>query len=617
MKQMLSKILAALIISILCMFACARAGTLPKTAKLVPPETALLLEVENFSQLKTQFEKTSPYKLYKDPAMRPFIDDLKSKWQEKAAMPDSEVIKAVVGGDILPQGRLAFALVLNKQAVKAKEPMALFIIQWGEQIDKIREAVEKTIRKAVEDGLHHKSENYRGVSINTIIAEDGKKLGYGFSSALHYSFTGDCLIGSEDIEALKFAIAHIQGAASPALADDSDYTTTMKSIGPYHEIDFYLNIKQIIKMALSEDSTDKAKTMMANLGFDNVTSFGCSIGLARSPGSSCCSKAFLKITGAKKGICKMLDIESTVVTAPRFVPASAYSVTFLNLNVRKAYDELANILNSFSPMYSAWMYTPLPTSSSPDEPGLQIKRDIIDHFGSQIVIAQSMNKPFTTHSAPTETLFAFAASNVKTLEKSLSLLHSKLIAPNNPDARRELLGRTIYVISMPGLQFFPGGRTPMQTPTVPTAPRASAFAFTVTDTHLIFGLESSVERAIRELSSGGDSSVRSAKWFTTAKSAIPSVVGLATMEDNTASGELLWWLMKEGRKLLWGPNIEVNNGSPSIKFGPLEADKLFNFSLVPEFDTVRKYFGFWVSYGITRPDGFFFEFKYLNPTGTD
>ena len=44
----------------------------------------------------------------------------------------------------------------------------------------------------------------------------------------------------------------------------------------------------------------------------------------------------------------------------------------------------------------------------------------------------------------------------------------------------------------------------------------------------------------------------------------------------------------------------------------VDADQL-DFSLLPDFDAVRKYFGLSASYGIARQDGFFFEFKYINP----
>ncbi|MHC4424377.1 MAG: hypothetical protein ACYSWR_06895, partial [Planctomycetota bacterium] len=411
---------------------------------------------------------------------------------------------------------------------------------------------------------------------------------------------------------------HTQGAGSPTLADDSDYTGVTKALGPYHDIDIYVNIKQILKTVVSEDTDGKAQAIMANLGLDNVTSLASAIALARSPGSSCQGKALVKINGAKKGICKMLAFESAAVKSPRFIPASASSATFLNLNINKAYSELGNILTVFSPQVAAIMYMPLIPASPQGEPGLQLKRDVIDHFGSQIVFARSINKPFSTDSAPVETFTALAVNNAKALEKSLSRLHSKLIAPGDPDARRELLGHTIYLVRMPALPFFPGGRTPMQNPAAPTALQMPTLAFTVTDTHLVLGFEPTVERAIRALGgSTGSTSMGSAKWFTAAKSAIPSVVGLAGMQDNAASWELLWWLAKQGKKGLWGPNISGGEDSASIMLGPLEVGELLNFGLLPEFDTVRKYFGLSVFYGVSRADGFFFEFKLLNPGAAD
>ena len=135
----------------------------------------------------------------------------------------------------------------------------------------------------------------------------------------------------------------------------------------------------------------------------------------------------------------MLDVESVVLRAPRFIPASTYSVTFLNLNIKKAYNELYSILYNFSPAAAAIMHMPLLPPSPEGEPGLQLK-DVVEHLGSQIVIAQSTNKPFSNPpgGGPTESLVALAVVNPRALEKSLSLLHSEMIAPNNPEARREL-----------------------------------------------------------------------------------------------------------------------------------------------------------------------------------
>jgi hypothetical protein len=589
-------------LGLLSLSASARAKALPRTAKLLPPETILLMNIDDFQQLKTQFEKTSLYRFYKDPAMAAFVDNTKTKWREKIQkLDDNDIFKAIFSTDIWPQGRVAAALVLSQQSKDFNEPQVVIITQWGEGIDKIKEAIDKMLKKNIEVGGHQKrSENYRGVSIEITIDEA--------STTLNHCFIGDCFIASTNLDLLKFVIAHIKGAASPTLADDTDYNAAMKSVGPHHDIDFYINIKQIIKTILAEDSAGEAHKWTANLGIDNIAALGCSVAVGRSQGNSASAKAFLKINGAKKGICKMLETESAGFNPPPFIPASAYSVTFFNLNIKKAYDELYSILYSFNPQYAAMMQA-MDLPDSPDgEPGVRLKSDIISHLGSQIVFSQSVNKPFSNSSMPTESLIALAVNDRKTIEKSLSLLHSKMIASNNPDARRELLGHTIYLLGPLALPFFTPGMTPMQAHSESNAPQTPTLAFTVTDTHLIFASEPVVERTIRALSSADASSLGSTKWFASAKSAVPSVVGMAALEDNAASSEIFWWMAKQSGK------AAVSAGPAAIKFAPAGISELVNFDLLPPFDAVRKYLGLSAFYGISTPEGFFFEFKDISPT---
>ena len=48
---------------------------------------------------------------------------------------------------------------------------------------------------------------------------------------------------------------------------------------------------------------------------------------------------------------------------------------------------------------------------------------------------------------------------------------------------------------------------------------------------------------------------------------------------------------------------------PNFIFSQAGSD-LFDFSLLPAFDAVRKYFGLSAFYGLSIPEGFFFELKY-------
>ena len=590
---------------IICTFNTAHAETLPKIAKLLPPETILLIEIDNFQQLKQQFKKTSFYKLYKDPAMAEFTKNLEEKWKEKVSKNDKEIFAVFLNTDVLPQGRVALALVFGEKVRDIDELPFLFISQWGENLAKIKEAVEKAVKKAIEKGAHKKSEEYRRISIETIINKDN----FSFS----YAFVDDTLIGGVDVEVIKFVIAHIKGASSPTLADDTDYSSTISAIGPYHDINFYLNIKQVVKKIITEDTAEKAKDSITNLGLDNIVSMGCSIALARTPKNSYHAKLIVKIDGTKKGICKMLETEPAVIRAPRFIPANTSSMTFFNLDIKKAYSELAKIMSGFPAEYASILYMPIIPQSPEGEPALYLKPDIIEYLGSQIIIAQSVNKPESSKLPTTQYIIALTVNDSRALEKSMAFLHGKMMAPNNPDAKREFLGQTMYLFGPGALPFAGEGATPMQSHTDSQMPRMPKLAFTVTDIYIIFGTEASVEKAIRTLKSDTSASINSAKWFNKAKASIPSVTGLAVLEDDATSTEALWSMLKKTNKAQGNYALSV--------VSPIQIDSfimdMFDFSLLPDFDAVRKYFGISTLYGISREDGFFFECREISPEDSD
>ncbi len=594
----------------------ANAATLPETAGLVPPETILLVEIDDFSELRTQFEKTDLYKLYKDPAMRHFIDDLKARWQERKKNEGDDEIPGILRDvDVWPQGRIAIAVVLDERAKDMNDPPLLFITQWGEGTVKVKEAVDKSVEKAIENGARREAEDYRGVGIITMTDKT--------SDTFSYCFMDDCLIGSVHPDALKFVIAQIKGAGSPTLGDDDDYNATLRALDSPGDgqAGFYVNIKQLVKTALAEDADGQARTIINNLGLSNVISLAGTVDLVGGPGGTPLGKALLKIDGEKKGICRMLDVESEGLRIPRFVPASSSSVSVIHLNIKKAFDELGNILGNFSPQMAAMLYMPLVPSSSQGEPPLILKTGLVDHLGSQIVLAQSTKKPSpdSSDAAPTgQLLMAIAIDNRNALEKSLSSLHSTFIAPNNPDARRELLGHTIYSVDLS--KFLPFLAAVARGPDAPEIPPSG---FTVTDTHFIFASEATIERTIRSLD-GSAESIDSGRWFARAKASIPSAVGLASLEDNAATTEPLWFTMRQSKKEDKGANsknelgVSMSTDSifPRLTFSPAGSG-FFDLSLLPEFDVVRKYFGVSAFYGVSRPDGFYFELKYLKPVGSE
>ncbi|HLB75266.1 MAG TPA: DUF3352 domain-containing protein [Sedimentisphaerales bacterium] len=584
---------------------------MPRPAQLLPGETVVFAEVSNFTQLTEQFKKTNYYKLYKDPAMAPFIEDVKAKLAEEIKKSDDELVQAVLAMDAMPSGRVAVAL-LPGPGQGFSEPHVVMIIEWGQAKAKVQETLDKVLAGAAEEGVRKKMEEYRGVSIIAAVHESEP------DSAPSYCFIDDCLIGSTNTDLVKSVIARIQGTGGAALADDADYNTAIKAVGPAHDIDLYVNLKRLKDLIIAEAPPGQVGPLVTNLGLDNVISFSFAAGVARDGGSDSSGKALLRIDGEKKGVCKMLEFGSSALRVPKFAPAEFFSATYVNFNFKEAFDALGRIVTAISPQMAAILYMPLVPPSPDGQPGLTLKADIIDNLGSQLLSFRSLDKSASDSAGPkVETVVAIAANNRAALEGSLSRLHG-LFSQGKSDASHPLLGHTIYTIDLATFLPFMSADGPSvqglaEPPQAPVG-MLPKLAFTVTDTHVIMGLEAAVEGAVRKLSTDAS---ELPSWFRKAKAAIPDVVGLADLQDDAAAAQVLWKTLRQAAEEAGKSkgesdrSIKVGVGSSGLMFSQTGVD-FVNPGLLPDFEVVRKYFGISAAYGIARQDGFFFEFKYLS-----
>ena len=206
-------------------------------------------------------------------------------------------------------------------------------------------------------------------------------------------------------------------------------------------------------------------------------------------------------------------------------------------------------------------------------------------------------------------IFAIETTDHINLEKSLKEVHGKLLAVNEPDSTKELLGHTIYILKMKNLPMF-ATRSPGDNPEEPGGDvDMPNFAFTVLDTHLIIGPEESVENVVRNLNSKEAARLNSTKWFNDAKSNInPSSVGAVIIEDSSATAEVLWWTIKQFAEM--AKNVGDSNDNfqdAGFSFlGPIKPQ------LLPEFETVSKYFGISVLQALSTAEGFNLQYKYMD-----
>lgn len=597
------KVYYSIVISALTSCICS-AVDLPKTSKLLPQHTIVVFDIDDFSMLKSRFEKTSLNELYKDQNMSAFFENAKSQWKKSnSELDDNDLFKAVMDADLEPTGRLAIAFLLDPRAVDDNEPQPIVISQWGEGITKIKESIAKAVQRNSEiGGRSEPSQDFRGIKIESAVDELGNKFSY--------CFIDDCFILAESLDTLKFTAAQLKGATASALADDTDYTAAVRTLGPEGVATLYINLKLLFT---SQARTEPSSQMFITaFGLDNVSALFVSLELAAEPRSPYKIKGLLKINGSKKGVFKMLDQQQAPLAVPSFIPADSFRLNVINLEPGKMFTEIASIMNFFGPGITAMLYTPLVAASPDGQAAVMLKEDVIDYLAGPVIVAQSLKKPFSDNFFPSEYIVAVSTTNRTALEKSLAAWHNAKIAAGNPEAKRELLGHTIYLIKVDSLPFLrgPGGTQPLNDfaePGLTDKPKQielPTFAFTVTDTHLIMGLDTSVEKAIRTLRTG--ESVSDARWFKIAKSQLPTNSGAYTLENTREAAEFMWWLLKKstsepGTAALAAPTA-------SYMLGGWDLD----FTLLPDYDRVKKYFGLLTAYINSRDDGYYFEITGLD-----
>ncbi|MBN1125820.1 MAG: hypothetical protein JXA82_12495 [Sedimentisphaerales bacterium] len=603
-------------------------ATLPETAALLPQDTIFLMEISDFSELQTQFEKTTLGRLYKDPSMARFFEKCKTGFHQ--LIEQDEETKSMADKLALPTGRMALAILPDADKPGLDAIKFLFLAQWGTNLDSGKKFIEAAIESGMEDRDSISTETYRGVPIITIawpeetmdMSEQTVEISPGQTETPEVKtrtvikkvtrcFVDDVFLISNDPEQIKFVIAHIPGTSGETLIQNQAYTSAVQTTGPWRDLRLYLGLDTLIQKATSSDSAGQAKTMMASLGLDNLSYVAMSMGLARKSATSFTGKAVLRTNGPRRGLMKLFEMKSRPFSAPGFLSAEACSVTFIHWDVNTAFDEIFRMLSSMQPMFAALLVSPLTPVQQDGSGGIQLKRDIISHIGSQIIVAESLNKSSNEIGAA-DILICVETTDRARLEAALGALHSQYIATGKSDTQREFLGHKIYTIELPrGLFDMPGTEQPMtlaENEMTVGLTASAKLAFSVTDTHLLFGEEAQVENALRALQDRDFKSIVSMDWYRTAQSRMPGAGALASMTNNTMYWEHLWELFRSGRyeKSTLGFILQMQGEqSEAIR-------KLFDFTLLPQFNVVRKYFGISISHGQCKDDGLEFEFESID-----
>ena len=637
-------------------------------AGILPDDCFLMVTVPSVTETIANFKKTSVYGLYKEPAMRQFIEPAEKNIRK---LVEDELKSALKGTGIKssldslpwPKGRVTFAMRMGKKTVKTpvfdwenysgegkpkvlrhqerkiNSPQVIVMADMGDNAEAASAMFEKLTNRMIEEGGRRIRRTVRGVRFSVLLPS-GKKRPDDDAEITGevpmYGFKGNTLFFSTDFKLVREVLGLMGGEDRRTLSGDEGYRKAMRKLGKA-DVAMYLNIKSLIKFTFEyqgADGRDEAAAMIRNLGADGLTGLGVVVQVARRKNEQFRTKLLLGINGEPRGLVKLLTPGMSSTNPGRLLTKGLAGFVVANYDMGKMYDQICLLVrkvgNTDADKYvqTAMKATKPPIGGEP----VNARTEVFGQLTGPITITSRLTKPYTDPDS-SKTMVAVGVRNGRVLDSALGRIHNIIITGGDPKLRRQLRKRNVYLLggnlfgALMGMAM--GGEVKQE----PVA------AFAVADDNFVVGPVKAVEQSIRDLGRKDIEAIGADAMYQHASRYIPAQAGLYAYQNEQTTSAASWAQLRAAAKEAAknprrDPNVKGSdsiNGVPQRKIeiglgtstGPNlpmlmvvnQFKEFVDFSALPDFEQVRKYFGSTVVYVKGSDEGLFAEIIGISAPG--
>jgi len=604
-------------------------AAIPPAENLLPSDTLLLITVPDFSTLRAASKQSPEWLFWNDPAMKSFHDKFMTKWNEKLVAPLERDLGVKLGDFTdLPQGQLTFAITQNGWTGGDNlMPGVLLLLDARGKSDLLKTNLAALRKKWTDAGKPMHNETIRGILFSVVplssndipatlagvlpkrrpVQELGKENKPPPPGEIVFGQFESLLIVGSSLKAVEPVATRLTGGALPPLAGNAlfaaDRLTQFRDAPLYYG---WLNAKTLFDVLVHippPEPNPEAPSPVPPFPWDKVLAASGLTGLKsasfsyrESHDGSQLNFYLAAPEAGRQGIFKVIAAVPKDANPPAFVPADAVKFWRWRVDGQKSWAALEKMLADISPAWLSGLNSTISIANATaqqKDPNFDVRKNLIGNLGDDWISFQKApagNTPADLNSAPS--LFLFAALNPDQAVLAIKNVASLTSSQENAPAPRQFLGRTIYTIAL---------RSPR-----PSAPRSlyctasGGYVALTTDVSLMEAYLRSADskaRPLRETAGLADA----------AQHVGGAGNGLFTYQNQReAMREALTALKNSPPD---SPSSGGANASSALPFGSPE--KIFgewmDFSLLPDFDKVSKYFYFSVTGGSVTADGLSFK----------
>ena len=615
-------------------------AAIPPAEKLLPADTLVVVSVPDAAKLRDLYGKSAQSRFWNDAAMKPFREKFLAKWNDEFFVPlERDLGVKFDDYSALPQGQVTVALTQNGWTGNdqdAAEPGVLFLLDTKDKSGQLKTNLADLRQRWTDAGKAIKTEKIRDLDFAIVplssndlpktlksffpqkqeIQELGKEAAKkpAPTDALVIGQFESLLIVGNSTKVIEAVMAHLTGGNAPALADDPAFEQNRLAL--FRDAGFYgwCNTRSFVDLLLKLPKAKPNPTAPDPMPLPELDKVIASLGLSglktltfafRDPGDGAVFEVFLGVPEAsRQGLFKLMAIEAKDAAPPPFVPADVIKFQRFRLDGPKTIASLEKMLKDVSAqLIDSWEYLLKngEEAMKQGDPNYDLRKNIFANLGDDVLIYQKAprgNSLAELNSPPS--LVAIASPNAEPLARALSGLliirSSDALAPKT----REFLGKKIYSI---GLSLGP-----------PTPGPTESLSYAASGGYVVFSTDAAtLEEFLRSAESPGKPLRETAGLADAAQRVGGQGTGMFTYENQAETMRIVFELLKKLTPATPAPS----SSNPLVNAIPFAGPEKslrdwMDFSLLPEFAKVSKYFYFSVWAGSANADGL--NYKWFSPT---
>lgn len=627
--------------------ATAAAAPVPPPEKLLPDDTLVVLTAPDFPKARASLAKLPLMQVLADPAMKPVCDHFITKFNDEFLQPlERELHLKPDSYASLVQGQLTVALTQNGwQGERGQSLGFLLLVDTKDKSGFLQTNLAELRQRWTDAGKRFRTEKIqeREFMVLPMSSNDLPKtiLKY-FPPSSEVQELGDepskkelpkrelwlgqadsLLIVGDASKSLEKVLSHLSTNSLPALADSpafqANYPALLRDAPVYGWVDAKTLIEVWSRKAAAKKENPAAPNPFELIKLDKIIT-AAGLGGLKSVAFSFQDLneggLFQLFLGApesgRQGILKILAGEAKEPSPPPFVPIEAVKFQRWRLDAQKAWATFEKMLNDISPQWLSGINFMLETANAAakqKDPSFDIKKNLFGNLGDDIITYEKAPRGSSAddvQNPPSLTLIGSA--NAEQLALSLKSILLLLSQEAGSPAEREFLGRKIFSVPLPALPI-PGAD--------PTKNGARNLNYAASGGYLALSSDPAILEEYLRSSETPRKALRETPGMAEAVQKVTGTGSSLLGYENQLETMRSWF-----QSMHQDSPADTNQPPPAASLvpgaaaiaAPQQAIKSWiDYSRLPAFDKVSKYFYFSVYGGSATVDGLSFKVFTPNP----